>query len=393
MEILPVYKKTQINLCKSAGLDLDMFYLLDTSKGVRLSSEKWKKINEEKLGKLSPIVDFLKKVEDTKLKIEPLIYSIERELKEKLDDKHIFSVISHALKSPSWRERATLMNILTAFFGTEFKNGFVDAAIAVELAQEAFMIRDDILDDQERCVNRDTIPNLYGNKISELAKDILLSKARFFLIEAITKNDLNTEETRNCIKAFEEMIYFDTLGQWIDINSERLEFMEESAYFEMVGFTPGKQFEVIPILVFHLARKEDTKILKNLCAFGKRFGMAAQLRDDIIDIVGEESVVYKKLGTDIKRRKKRLPLIKYLENNPRDRKCFNIDKYPKPPEEELNRILCEIKKDTSLSYCMQTTKKLVTEGESYLRNITDGIGKKMLMKIAKLLCNFDENYN
>ena len=62
MEILPVYKKTQMDLCKSAGLDLDMIYLLDASKGVKLSNEKWEQVDKKKLGELSPIVSFLKKV-------------------------------------------------------------------------------------------------------------------------------------------------------------------------------------------------------------------------------------------------------------------------------------------------------------------------------------------
>lgn len=389
MEILPLYTKKQMDVCREAGLDPTMIYLLDSSKGRKIREAKWNNVKKQKLGKLSGIVEFLKSVEDTKLKIEPVLYSLNERLRDEIGDEQIAEAISRTIESPSWRERATIMNLLTTIFGKKFESGHVKAACAIELVQEAFMVRDDVLDEQERCVSRDTVPKLYGQKVSNLVKDVLLSQAQYRLIDAIKGSHLDTEESVRCLTLLEEMVYYDTLGQWMDLDSENKSDFSEDEYFKMVGYTPGTQFKNLTTIVYLLVGGSDKQTMDSLQKFGKRLGMASQIRDDVIDIIGDEDTVYKKLGTDVHRRKKRLPLIKYLEENPESQKYFVQEKYPEPPYEELENILCKIRKSSALSYCIDKIEKLVESAIFYLRVLKEGREKCILNQIARLVANFD----
>ncbi len=384
MEILPIYSKRQMETCKNAGLDPSMIYLLDASKGKRFSDEEWNSINTDYLGWLRGIVPFLQAVEETKLLIEPEIYKKGEEIKQGIagyaNSDIISKVVSRAIESPSWRERATIMNLITKMYG-ELDSRYIQTATAIELIQEAFMLQDDVLDEQERCVNRETIPSLYGIARANLAKDLIISKAGDVLREGLDQKIM-----REGMALAEEMLKNDTLGQWIDMESEKRVSMNEEEYYEMIKLTPGTQFKNITHLSYLLTGGNNKEIIENLRQFGLYFGMAAQLRDDIIDIIGDEEVVYKKLGTDVLRRKKRLPLIKYLEENPEDMKLFSGE----IREEDAERIIKRIKNSKALPYSIDKTREFIDRGLDALYRLKDSPEKEVLEATASLVKNFDE---
>jgi len=383
MEILPIYSKEQEEKLKSADLDLSMVYLLDTSSGKKIPNEKWRRVNRKELGSLEPIVDFLQEVEETKLKIEPALYEVSKRLQNQIDDEYIGKIIDRAIRSPSWRERATIMNIIGKMYNAKFDNNLFKAAISVELMQEAFMLRDDILDEQERCVNRETIPKTYGRNAAELAKDILLSDSRNIMLET---------ENPKIMQLLEEMILNDSLGQWMDIKSETDPFEEnnsEEKYFKMITLTPGTQFKNIAAIAYILSGQTEIKQLIALQEWGLKFGMAAQLRDDIVDVIGDEQVVYKKLGTDILRKKMRLPLIKYLEINSKYKQFFTnaISRI-----RELKKILLDIQNSSAITCCENEVREFVNEALKYLtENFDNNRERQLLENMTYLLMNFNKS--
>ena len=55
-------------------------------------------------------------------------------------------------------------------------------------------------------------------------------------------------------------------------------------------------------------------------ALGRSLGVAFQIVDDVLDLVGDEEVVGKTLGTDLENQKETLPVIFYLQNASRQEK-------------------------------------------------------------------------
>jgi octaprenyl-diphosphate synthase len=57
----------------------------------------------------------------------------------------------------------------------------------------------------------------------------------------------------------------------------------------------------------------STEIQNHLLRFGNLFGIAYQIYDDIVDLVGDEAKSGKSLGTDLQKGKLTLPLLLLLE--------------------------------------------------------------------------------
>src|SRR5262249_31445233 len=56
------------------------------------------------------------------------------------------------------------------------------------------------------------------------------------------------------------------------------------------------------------------EVVERLSAYGRDLGVAFQIADDLLDLVGEERSTGKSLGTDLEQQKLTLPLVYLLEN-------------------------------------------------------------------------------
>src|SRR5262249_26513584 len=60
----------------------------------------------------------------------------------------------------------------------------------------------------------------------------------------------------------------------------------------------------------------STEVVDGLARYGRWLGLAFQIADDLLDLVGQEPVAGKSLGTDLEQQKLTLPLIRLLEEGP-----------------------------------------------------------------------------
>ena len=58
-----------------------------------------------------------------------------------------------------------------------------------------------------------------------------------------------------------------------------------------------------------ICAKRKQRDVKNLSAFGKNLGIAFQITDDLIGIIGDSKITKKPVGNDIREGKKSLPII------------------------------------------------------------------------------------
>ena len=54
---------------------------------------------------------------------------------------------------------------------------------------------------------------------------------------------------------------------------------------------------------------DDRKVMGRLSTYGRKLGMAFQIRDDILGIWEREAIIGKPVGFDVQRRKKTLPVV------------------------------------------------------------------------------------
>ncbi|MGL5416948.1 MAG: polyprenyl synthetase family protein [Clostridium sp.] len=195
--------------------------------------------------------------------------------------------------------------ILTLLTYTAYKNDYkniLDLACAVEMIHTYSLIHDDLpcMDDDDLRRGMKTNHKVFGESIAVLAGDALLNEAMIIVMkESLKKGEKFLKagyEIANAAGA-NGMI----AGQVVDIISEGKKIsMEELEYMH-----ENKTGALIKASIIAGAIVGDASIeeLLKWKEFGEMLGLAFQIKDDILDVVGNEEALGKKVHADEEKNK------------------------------------------------------------------------------------------
>jgi octaprenyl-diphosphate synthase len=91
--------------------------------------------------------------------------------------------------------------------------------------------------------------------------------------------------------------------------------LSEADYFDMID---GKTAELLACAcqLGALYSGASAEAVAALTRFGRCVGLAFQIADDLLDLVGDEQTTGKSLGTDLEQQKMTLPLIRLMQQGP-----------------------------------------------------------------------------
>jgi octaprenyl-diphosphate synthase len=171
------------------------------------------------------------------------------------------------------------------------------------------------VDDSNTRRGSPTVNNLWSNKISVLVGDFLFSKTLTTLL------DLRDQEA---LAIFSESAKLITEGELLQIERANDFNFEESNYFDLIYkktaclFAASCELGVLSVI-------DDRRARNRMNTFGENLGMAFQIKDDLLDYVGDASKMGKPIGNDVRDRKITLPLIYALENASDNERSSIID--------------------------------------------------------------------
>jgi octaprenyl-diphosphate synthase len=176
----------------------------------------------------------------------------------------------------------------------------------VELIHTATLVHDDILDGALLRRNRRTLHDLEGEEVAVLLGDFLLASA---YAEAASLED------RFASRYLAGITRTVCQGEVLQVHNRGNLDLTESQYLEIIEKKTACLYAASCEVGARYAGG-DGETVKALHAYGMGIGMAFQIVDDVLDLVGDESVVGKSLGTDLDRCKMTLPLIHFLREGP-----------------------------------------------------------------------------
>jgi octaprenyl-diphosphate synthase len=183
-------------------------------------------------------------------------------------------------------------------------------AAMVEVLHTATLVHDDVLDEATIRRHLDTINARWNNEVSILLGDYLLARA---ICLASSLDDIFA--CRTISESARQMCE----GELRQIESRGNFNLSEADYFEIIAGKTAALTACCCRLGAHYAGAEPA-VRESLTRYGYDLGVAFQIADDVLDMVGEESTVGKSLGTDILKQKATLPLIRLLSTvNPSER--------------------------------------------------------------------------
>lgn len=191
------------------------------------------------------------------------------------------------------------------------RNSVLPAACAMEMIHTYSLIHDDLpaMDDDDFRRGNPTNHRVFGEAQAILAGDALLTEAFRLLADPVANGDL---EPRVQLKIIELMArsagsFGMVAGQVVDMESEG-----QTIDFPTLEFIHTRKTGALilaSIQIGALAAAADDQAYKALSRYGEAAGLAFQVADDILDIVGDQAQLGKDVGSDQDRGKATYPAL------------------------------------------------------------------------------------
>ncbi len=183
--------------------------------------------------------------------------------------------------------------------------GVLEILVAIELFHVFALIHDDIID---KAAVRHGIPTLHeyarslegtNNTASAQSQAILVGDLVFNWSKEILTETLSTSVAKKCMSVFDAMVYAVVIGQMLDVKiagqeKTTLEEIEKKTLLKTAQYTFIYPLRFGAALAGMSGQHDEWSTV-----FGSALGMAFQLQDDLLDIVGSESVTGKKSLKDV----------------------------------------------------------------------------------------------
>ena len=181
----------------------------------------------------------------------------------------------------------------------------VPAAAAVELVHNFSLLHDDVLDGDLTRRHRPTAWSVFGLNAAILAGDALLTLALDLL--AASGHPAATGGIRMLSATVQDLID----GQSADLTFEQRVQVELAECLNMVGKKTGALISCACAMgaLFGGGSPDQVQALRG---FGKHLGLAFQHVDDLLGIWGDPAVTGKPVYSDLRSRKKSLPVVAAL---------------------------------------------------------------------------------
>ena len=222
-----------------------------------------------------------------------------------IEPQSLYEPIGYTLSAGGKRIRPQLVLMGSALFGGTLEKA-LPAATAIEIFHNFTLLHDDIMDNADTRRGRATVHKKWNANTAILSGDAMMIKA-YQQLEGIS-----AEKLPEILTLFSQTALEVCEGQQYDMNFEVSEAVSLEDYFTMIRLKTAVLLAGA-LKMGAIMADADEKDANHLYEFGINIGIAFQLRDDYLDVYGNEATFGKKIGGDIMCGKKTFLLINALE--------------------------------------------------------------------------------
>ncbi|HMC10101.1 MAG TPA: polyprenyl synthetase family protein [Pirellulaceae bacterium] len=201
------------------------------------------------------------------------------------------------------RLRPALLLLTAKAVGGRVQSEHITLGTVVEMIHTATLVHDDVLDEAHMRRHLATVNARWDNEASVLLGDFLFTHA-FYLASTL-------DSVLGCrlIGRATNIVCEGELRQ----KGSRGNFdLSEVEYLEIVEAKTA-ELTAVSCRLGALFAGADERVIEQMDGFGRDLGIAFQIADDLLDVLGEERTTGKSLGTDLEKQKPTLPVIRALE--------------------------------------------------------------------------------
>jgi octaprenyl-diphosphate synthase len=303
-------------------------------------------------------------------RLQPKIVKVEQAMRDDLLNlagkqagaNQLPEVLEHALFNGGKRIRP-LLCILAARLCGEKNDAVYRLAIAFEYLHVATLLHDDVIDQADTRRGLPTVNNAWGLTQAILTGDFLHARSMYLI------GRIGGEQSLTLInRATEAMVE----GEFLQLYNARNYNQSEKDYFSVIN---GKTALFIGAVceaggIFAGGSEQE---LQALNIYGANLGKAFQIKDDLLDYLGDAAITGKAIGNDFSEGKMTLPLIHTLQQADTEERSFLLNLLKGERQQRIANIDGArniIDRNNGFLYAEKLAEKLIDEAIASLQVFT-----------------------
>ena len=311
--------------------------------------------------------DIYKPVQDDILKVEQSLGDV-----MKVDNPILAQMLEYVLKGSGKRIRIAL----TLLSGKSYDYNLdllIPMASAAELLHNATLVHDDIVDNSLIRHGKPTVCHAWDKTRALLLGDYLFAKAgrlvastgnlRAIKLFAQTLMTISGGELRQTAYTFDLKYAREYYYSWIEAKTACLFVMATES---------GAVLSQSPV-----------DVIEAMIDYGHNFGIAFQIVDDVLDFIGEESVMGKPVGSDLSEGTVTLPAILFAEANPDSDLLNSVISHKHTDDVAL--LLERIRNSSIIDECLAIAMDYCSKACQALEVLPDNSARQSLSDLANFV--------
>ncbi|MFD2612018.1 heptaprenyl diphosphate synthase component II [Paenibacillus gansuensis] len=231
---------------------------------------------------------------------------IEKELERSIDTEHavLNEASLHLLKAGGKRIRPVFV-LLAGELGTYDLERLKRVAVPLELIHMASLVHDDVIDNANTRRGQLTVKSKWDNRVAMYTGDYIYAKALTIVTQLenpVIHRILSKAMLEMCIGEMEQIRDFFNTEQ--TVRNYLLRIRRKTALLIAISCQLGA-----------VASEAKPELARRMYNFGYNVGMAFQIRDDILDLLGTEKQLGKPPGSDMRQGNITLPVLFALQES------------------------------------------------------------------------------
>lgn len=293
---------------------------------------------------------------------------------DELQSRHpyVSDVFAHAGRFRGKRLRPMLLLLSAAAAGGINRDHKVLAAV-VEMIHTATLVHDDVLDEADTRRHVATINARWNNETSVLFGDYLFTHA-FHLAASL--------DTTHACRLIGRSTNIVCEGELQQIHERGNLDLDEETYLRIIDGKTAELCAVCCHLGAHYAGAEE-RVVNSFEQYGRALGIAFQISDDLLDILGNEKLTGKSLGSDFKKQKMTLPLIRLLSQADVLDSARLRELLTHPDPAAWGEIARYLERSDAVDYAQRRALEFAATARSCLGVVPDSPARRILETISE----------
>jgi heptaprenyl diphosphate synthase len=303
--------------------------------------------------------------------IQEELAAVEQALVETAQSDHplMGPMLSMVLPGSGKRMRPALA-LLTARLGDATPQAMTDMAVGVELLHAASLVHDDVVDESALRRGDETLFTRVGNALAVLVGDYLFAQSASRCVA--TGN-------QRVIGLFAETLASMCQGQIEEASrlGKAHRVLTRDGYFQTIWGKTASLFVLACQGSAILAGLSESQV-QAMRRYGDRLGLAFQVVDDILDFIGDERVLGKQVGSDLRQGIVTLPVLFLRDRlDPRE-----YEAWFERESDDMTELVDLVRTSGAVEDSYAEARRLIDEAQGSLEILPPGPARDTLHEIA-----------